>query len=314
MSRAFKNFIMFKATIPFEFRMNNDDYLITTNVKLHNHLNKKLRRFIFHRENVFLENQQVPSTNSYFAKATFPNITFSYNISKIEIQLEIFEDEIDEISKYYSNHDNGINELSSIFQNILLVFAHHYNETMGGEDFFKPIADYYGPFVSSLYLEKNQKDSSGAIISVSYSLPKIKNDNILDLEKISPIQWRYYFNRSKNSYNLYDNLDSILSGAISMESYIIWLINNNGLKEKFEEYKNGQSQVSFFQEVSFLKKNKVIDNEKAKKIKETFSKFKDYRNSIVHGDIESPFIERTAATDCVESLIQFYKIYENSQI
>ena len=108
--------------------------------------------------------------------------------------------------------------------------------------------------------------------------------------------------------------DSILSGAISMESYIIWLINNNGLKEKFEEYKNGQSQVSFFQEVSFLKKNKVIDNEKAKKIKETFSKFKDYRNSIVHGDIESPFIERTAATDCIESLIQFYKIYENSQI
>ena len=314
MSRAFKNFIMFKATIPFEFRMNNDDYIFTTNVKIHNYLNKKLRRFIIHRENVFLENQQIPSTNSYFVKATLPNISFSYFISKIEIQLEIFEDEIDEISKYYSNNDNGINELSSIFQNILLIFAHHYNETMGGEDFFKPIADYYGLFVSSLYLEKNQKDSSGAIISVSYSLPKLKNNKILDLDKISPIQWRYYLNRSKNSYNLYDNLDSILSGAISMESYIIWLIDKNGLKKKFEDYKKGQSQISFFQEVSFLKRNKIIDNEKSKKIKETFSKFKDHRNSIVHGDLESPFIEREAATDCIESLVEFYRKYESSQI
>ena len=277
MSGTFKNFIMFKARIPFEFKMNNNDYLLTTNVKIDKNLKGKRRRFIFHRENVFLEKQLVPSTNSNFVEMNFPNTTFSYFISKIEIQLEIFEDEINEISEYYSNRENGINMLSSIFQNVLLIFAHLYNETMGGEDFFRPIADYYGPFVSSLYLEKNTKEERPAILSSSYTLSKKKNDKILDLEKIFPIQWRYYFNRSKNAYNLYDNTDVILSGAISMESYVIWLINKNGLREEFKEYKNKNSSISFFQEVSFLKKNKAIDNDKARKLCKTFSIFKDYK-------------------------------------
>lgn len=314
MARAFNNLIMFKATIPYEFKLKENDYIYSTSVVLDSRLHKRQRRFIIHRDSIFLENQQVPATNSFFSKLVLPNLTYSYNISKIEIQLEIYEDEIDEILKCYSMGNEGINILSSILQNILLVFARIYNETMGGEDFFKPIVEYYGPFVSSLFLERKPNDSSGSIISVSYSLPKIKNEKELNIEDISLIQWRYYFNKAKNSYNLYDNLDTILSGAISMESYIIWLINTKGLKELFEEYKEGKNQVSFFQEVTFLKKNKILDTEKEKAINETFIKFKDYRNSIVHGDLDSPFIEREAATECINSLISFYKKYEETLI
>lgn len=312
MSRAFKNLIMFKATIPYEFRLKENDYIFTTNVKLDNKLEQKLRRFIIHRENIFIENQKVPSTNSNFSKFNVQEMTHSYFISNIEIQLEIFDNEVKEIQEYYKDN-NSILKLSSIFQNILLVFSHIYNETLSGLEFFKPVADYYGPFVSALYLNKAE-ESSQCIIAGSYDLEKINSGTILNIEKTKPTQWRLFFNRAKNSYNLYDNLDSILSCAISLESYVISLIRDNKLEELFEIYKSGKTQISFFQEVKFLKVNNIIDNVKQKNMNETFSKFKDYRNSIVHGDLESPFISREAASDCINALIDFYNKFELKNI
>ena len=45
--------------------------------------------------------------------------TFSYNISEIEVQVEIFDDEIETIKEYFNDRKITISRMSHIFQNIL---------------------------------------------------------------------------------------------------------------------------------------------------------------------------------------------------
>ena len=313
MPLLYKNVLMFKATIPYEFSLEEDNYSFATNSELDINLKKRRRLFTIHRENMFVEDQHVPSTNSYFSKLTFPNLLFSYNISKVEVQIEIFDDEVNSIKDYYSSDSKGREFLSGILQNILLIFAQLYNQTMGGEDFFKPVVDYYGPFISALFENSSEKPCK-AITSVSYGIPKIKNERKIVLNELIPTQWRFYFNRAKNSYNLYDNVDAILSGAISLESYVMWLIKIYELKDEVESLKNKNGKISFFQEVKILKKNRIINKEIEKAIIKTFCEFKNYRNEIVHGELDSPFDMREVATKCINSIIQFYNLYEKDWI
>ena len=312
---AFKNILLYKMTIPYEFKISDKDLILSFNSQLDEVLDKRIRRVIIHKEDVFVEDQLVPPNNTFFSKAKLDgkNITYSYNVSSMEIQLEIYDEEVDKIREYFKCNNN-ILKLSNILQNVLLVFSYLYNQSMAGEEFFVPFVNNYAPFVSRLLTSANNYNDNDVIISVSYQLEKIKNGKIIDIKSAQKFIWKYYFNRAKNAYNLYENLDVILYCSISFESYLTYLIDENSLRDKFDSYKRTKRNVDFNKKVDFLEENQIINDEKAGKLKESFKSFKKNRNDIVHGDFFSPFVERKKAEECIVSVIDFYNRYEIDKI
>lgn len=314
----FKNFILFKANLPYELKYIQNSYIFKTDIELDDSIHAKSRRFLFYKNNLFVEKQKVPPTDSYFSSFNPLESTFSYNISEIEVQVEIFDDEIETIKEYFNDRKITISRMSHIFQNILLVFARVYNESMAGESFLNPVVSYYGPFICSLYLENENENPCSSIIAGSYSLPTVNTQNKLDLTKLGDtLMWRYYFNKAKYSYDKIENLDAILFSAMSLESYVVHLIKINSLEDEVDKVKNSvpeHQSISFFQEVKILKDNSIITSKQARMLNKYFGKIKIYRNKIVHGDIDTTFMSRNSAKESIDSLIDYYGNFENNLI
>lgn len=306
----FNNFIYFKTRMPYELKLNKEKYMFETNIELTDQLSKRQRKFRIQNKNVIVKDQVVPPSNSRFSEFNMATQRYSYSISELDIQLEIFEDEIECIKDYFSDTKKGTEILSRIFQNILLVFSQIYNESLAGTEFLKPVASHYGPFIAMFVLRENDNPKThGMRITVSYVLSKINKQKILDLDivKNQNFMWRYYFNKAKHSYDLFDNLDTILSSAISLESYIVNLLKTKQLENAVNDIKKQKGSVTFFDEVKIFEKNTIIDKQVSKRIRECFSKLKDNRNMIVHGDLDSTIISRKYAEESINTLIELYE-------
>jgi hypothetical protein len=120
--------------------------------------------------------------------------------------------------------------------------------------------------------------------------------------------WKYFFNKAKYAYTRYDNLESILSSAISLEAYIEELIQKNNLEQSFENYmfqKNKQNK-SFFEVTNYLFKEGILTNKSKKNINKLFGKINVMRNDIVHGKITTPILNRENAEKIIEEITMFY--------
>ena len=316
-TRLFKNFIYFKTIMPYELKLSKNSYIFETDIKFSNELFEKKRRFRILSRDMMVKDQIIPPSNSNFAVFNPATQRYTYNVSSVDIQLEIFDEEVEFAKEYFHNKKNDIEILSGIFQNILLVFSQAYNEALAGTEFLKPVANHYGPFLTSfIFKENNEPKMYGTKMTVSYSLMKINKQKVFDIDDVKTecLMWRYYFNKAKNSYDLFDNLDTILSAAISLESYAVNLLKENNLEKEVEQIKSIKGNISFFDEIKLLEKNSVIDKQKAKKIKQCFSKLKDNRNMIVHGDLDSTIISRDYAEESINSLIELYENIANDSI
>jgi len=317
-----KNYIHFKVSIPFDFEMDKTNFIVQTKA-IDKDENKKRRTIIFYFKRHYVENQSVPATNSIISTMKFDNsvkpnedeldlsfLKYSYFISYFDIRCELLAEEYEQ----FDDSNEYIKVCSFILQNILNVLANHFNETRGGNLYFKPNVNYYGPFFASVY--KENELYCPPVISVSYSLNNMTKSKVKNITEGTIMPWRLYFNRAKNAFMMLDNLDAILFSAISIESYVMWLIRNNNLENKLDilrQNKGENGSISFFEEVKVLKENGIIDNSKAKDLKSTYGKFKDFRNKIVHGDLNSYYVAYEEAGEAIALIVLFYKKYEEGK-
>lgn len=296
----YERFILFKTTIAHELLI--DGYLeLLFDGELNEDFLNKPRRYKVFIKREYIERQSIPAESSSFSKmAVVPSrkeleFSFSFFVSKIEIQLEVFEEEIGAIRNYSPNKS------SIIFQSLLLSFSRYYNEAMKGNDFFKPSVNGYGPQIFSL--QSFGKDLCTHIAG-SFSLMRNHREKInsrLTQNDFKHIPWRYYYYKAVDCYDIGEYLDSIIWSAVSIETYVMDKIRKAGLMERINN-----TTSSFFFEVRQLKKAEIISAKEAKLANKSFSKMNSYRNEIVHGDIDSTFYSEKRAKECIRVLKNFY--------
>lgn len=79
-----------------------------------------------------------------------------------------------------------------------------------------------------------------------------------------------------------------------------------------KKYKDKTRTV--FNEITFLEEKKVFSKEKSKAINKILSKIVNYRNEIVHGDIDSTYYSAQKAKESIEKITSFYEKYENNKL
>lgn len=298
---GYKRFMLFKTTIAHELLINGSLEL-TFDGELGDDFIDRARKYKIFIRKEFIEKQAIPAESSTFSKMTLTpgkdglDLSFSYFVSRLEIRLEIFEEEIGIIKSYKPS------ETSIIFQKLLLSFSRYYNEAMRGNDFFKPIISGYGPQIYSLRENNNNRC---AHIAGSFSLIRNHKEAIsseLINKNFSHIPWRYYYYKAIDCYDIGEYLDTVIWSSVSIETYIMDKIRNAGLVGVINN-----TNSSFFSEVEYLRKAKIMKKEDAKCANKTFSRIKDYRNEIIHGDIDSTFYSEKRAGECLRVLKEFYR-------
>lgn len=318
---SLKNYILFRCKLPYQNLLDMDIYKATREFELSERLNlpKRTRQVVYALSRNCIKDQAIPSKGTLFTY----NVTeekYSFFTSDIDILIECFEEEDDIILKLY-DEESEHHDLSILVQTTLSFFAHKYNEVIGGSDFFIPFAEECGA-LQSYYIVNNvvneiYKLKKGLIISgiTLINKPAHKNDNLHD-EIDRPFQiWKYYFNKAKHSYYVYDNLDCILSTAISLESYLNYLIDLKCLREQYEyarkqAERKKQSAKGFYFTLKFLGEKRIISKHQKDKIAKVYSDISGFRNNIVHGNIYSPIQDRVNAKIAYDAILDLYNTIE----
>lgn len=312
-----KNFLLFDCSIPYELNLDLDVYKIESSNDLINNnlLNRCKRKIIFAVTERCLENQKLPSKSSFVYNPSSNDYT-TY-VTDITILIEIFDGE--KISEEFIGKKKTLIE---IFQNAINFFAAKYNEINDGNDFLIPFAENLGRQLTSYYERDSisgKYEMKNFILSGNYRTSEINkknSENIRNALERPYIIWKYFFNKCKYSYERYDNLDCILSAAISLEAYIESLIDKNGLRDKFNEYlkEKNKNNISYFQETQFLEENLILSKEEKDFCNTMFGKINSIRNDIVHGKIDTPILSRECAQKAKDGCVDFFEKFENENI
>jgi len=303
--KKISNYLEIKTTIPHEFLITGK-FGFETKIII-DKLEAKKRHYSITANLRLVAWQDIPPSNNYFSSVslipTSEGLLFKYKyyVTDFTLKIELSEEELQQI-----NNNNCINISSEIFQNIMADFARHYNQAANGKDYIDPLSNTYGPMICILY--KNDKPVIQQITN-TFSLEKHYSGDILRIEKEKDLDWRYYFNKAREKYNLCEYLDSILWCSISLESYVVMLIKDNNLTKELEKRKEENNSVSAFQEISILKNNKIISKNEASIIRKIFSNIKESRNAIVHGDKGPAQFDKNMATKIIEQLLAYYGKY-----
>ena len=229
----YKNFIIFKSIIPHELLINGQIEL-EYEQEIDGLLDKKKRKYYVSAERKYIKDQIIPADSSSFSSMTLfktPDVPFlfSYNITNMELYVEISDSELERL-KDVTKVDH-----SKIMQSILLSFSRYYNEAIKGNDCYKPCINGYGPGIVAAYTNYGKKNIS-AVIFGTYAITRNYKRKILENNKdTSHLPWRYYYYKSLDDYNVCEYLDSIIWLVISAETYIMSSITSNNLKNEFEK-------------------------------------------------------------------------------
>lgn len=312
---ALSKFILFECSLPYKIDLDIDIYQMNVKVDLSKKIKyiDKERKIIFIVTHKCLKNQQVPSKKTVF-EYNHTNQLYSFFTTDINILIEYFDnDNINEIFKD--------KELTIILQSALELFASKYNESASGMDFFTPLANETGAQRVSCFEKNNLKDDykrTNFLMSASYYLEMGEPYEVQNLKSIlnEPYNmWKYFFNKAKYAYSRYDNLESVLSSAISLEAYIEELIQKNNLEQSFENYmiQKNKSNKSFFEVTNYLFKKGILTTKSKKNINKLFGKINVMRNDIVHGKITTPILNRENAEKIIEEMTFFYSTIVNKK-
>lgn len=316
-------FMLIKCRLPYSLLINMDVFMINYNLKIGETLNENRRKIVYAVTKNCYQNQSIPSKNELFSYNPVEN-TYSFFGTEIDIIVEYLRDEQDLVDDLISGQSDGnnSNEASAFIQSCLEIFALKYNESNGGNDFYIPYVEELGCihiFSYNRTSEKNIFITNNGRIKPSCKLIDKRNheiDNLhISMQKEDVSVWKYFFNKAKHSYYVNDNFDCVLSTAISMESYLVYLIKEKQMSDDFEKVRKKcererKKSSGFYFKLNYLFNNNIINKNDKKVLKDTYSLVDKYRNSIVHGDIENPLQERYKAKTAFNSIIKAYELLE----
>lgn len=315
-----KNFLKFSCRLPYQLLTNIDVFDINVNMQLSENIKLENQKIIYAITEELIEHQAIPSKGTLWGCNPFSN-DYSFFITNIDIIVEI-DEKYDEIIDLIFKKVRNV-ELTTIFQSALEIFASKYNEAMSGKDIFNPIARECGANICGYYKRNkmNGKYESKNFILIANYDDAIPNDreveNLKDIINEPYKTWKYFYNKAIYSFFKSKNLDCVLYGAISLESYLNYLIERNNLEKKFDVFKEEKEKdgkvIGFFATTKFLKNENIISNKIEAEINSVYGKISKYRNDIVHGKIQTPLLGREIALQTQNGLQKIYnKIEKNN--
>lgn len=224
-------------------------------------------------------------------------------ITEVVVAIQINRIEFDSIANLFSLQVDELKaELNAILQNVVEIIAYRYNEKSNGESFMFPTCmdcdrihcGLYKNFIEKRLLSKqfiiaNQPSPSGN----SWDETAISTSNMENVIE----SWRYFKNKSNYEYKSNLCLESIISAAISIETYILSTVKSFCSSEESEiQYtsekvtnENGATVGKFLTMTKLIKKliddKRIVFSKSKTKICNCVEKILTPRNDIMHGKL-----------------------------
>lgn len=301
----FKRFAYFQVTL--RDKIKYDIELIDGYIKFTNdEKNKPKRHAIFCCQTYFRNDQLVPPRfNSSFFSYKPEYELYSYETTVIDILLECSDSDFKKMSLDLKSKANEM-----YLYELLEFFAYKYNLATSGIDFLDVAELFTGSFKCFLYYNSKKigkYELGNAIISPSLSIINSDSNPKLNLQTVINIDippWKYFVNKTKFDYIIYNNLDCVINAAISFESYIISIIKNN---KKYDDYKKTyKKQLGFKNALQYCVDNGIINEEFFDKCNDAYEKISLNRSLIIHGAIDTPIIGREQAQKAYDTVVDFF--------
>lgn len=239
------------------------------------------------------------------------------------IALEIKKDEINDVIDMFSNTD--VEELkvkhNTLLQNVLEIVLYRYNEKSGGDSFLTPSYKDCKHYNLAFYINHiNKKHYRCHFADYHMELLDYSEDQIIDEEFTKEIvNWRYFYNKCKYEISRCKYIDSIISAAISIESYAWYVIRLNCKDDEsitaFSKGEDGEflSATGLFKK---LKDSGWLNTSLSKsKLSSEVQRVLAPRNKIMHGESSVNNSWKTKAENICYSLTELYNdLGENVEV
>lgn len=318
-NQDFSGFLLVDGQLPYLIDIQTDLYIFEVPIDLKGeyNLHNPRRRILFTSCQKWIEGQKMAAIKSVLSY-NFMNHSYTNRISKYKVCIELFEDEINNILI-----DNNLEKsVKMIYQTILSFLSIKYNQIKLGNDCINiSIEDSGAPQIMLFKKENNQYKLLSCVIIPSFSVNKYIKHSELNFKSFlssGDIVWLYYFNMAIYSFDHQDYLNTVIYCAISLESYLNYLIDTNNLRDEFEKYNNDlkskEKIPGFFTTCKYLKSNKIIDNNLSKSLKECYGGLSTQRNDIVHGNITNILLNSSISKISINKLNEIYSNNEKELV
>lgn len=318
-NQNFVGFFLVDGQLPYLIDIPTDLYIFEVPIDLEGEYDShnSKRKILFTSCQKWIEGQKVAAIKSVLSY-NFREHSYTNIISKYKVCIELFEDEIDTILI----EKNLEKSVKKIYQTILSFLSIKYNQIKLGNDCINiSIEDSGAPQIMLYKREYNQYKLLNGLIIPSFSSNKNIKHSELDFNYFlssADIVWLYYFNMAIYSFDRQDYLNTIIYCAISLESYLNYLIEKNNLHDKYDQY-NDDLKIKdkipgFFTSCKFLENNNIIDSNLNKKLKECYGGLSTQRNAIVHGNITNILLNSSISKIGVNKLNEIYSNNEKELV
>lgn len=300
----FKRFVYFQVTL--RDKIKYDIELIDGYINFTGNSKKASKRHVIFACQTFFRTNQVvpPKYNTNFLTYDIMSNTYNYETSVIDILLECSDSEFKNISNDITSKNNE----SKLYE-LLEYFCYKYNLATIGNDFINTCELCVGMFKCFLFYRNKKtgeyEQDKGVITPLS--IIKSNRDSELNFQKVVNTEipaWKFFVNKTKFSYLIYNNLDCVINATIAIESYIIFLIKESG---KYDDYvREYTNKLGFQSAIKFSVKNNIINSKMSDIIINGYNKIGTYRSLIIHGVIDSPIIDREQAKKAYETIVDIF--------
>lgn len=315
----FNKLLFISGALPYKLDINTDFYEFELCVNLDGYQNEdKIKRKIsFTISQHLVDDQDVPGINNVLS---YNPIKKKYTIisSRFKLCIELTDDEYDSLK----NDDQELDKkVKMLYQTILAFLANKYAMTMNGNDIVNLCIEHCG--LGRLFIFEYDANNHKIIDQKGLIVPSLTLDNnfksevrnFKDVLSENDIVWLYFLNNAIFYYNHCDFLNSIIYSAISLESYLNYLIKENRHIVKFENYnkklKELQKIPGFFTTIKYLKENDIINSTESKELKSCYGSIKEMRNSVMHGKLDKILMNKSSVEEGLRKLVEFYNQHEN---
>ncbi|MCR1876423.1 tetratricopeptide repeat protein [Paraclostridium bifermentans] len=300
--------ILINYDLPYYLDTKNACYEMLLDTEFFDGFPNKPRKMLINIERKWHENQGVALRGSTFSVGSD---NYGFQSSSIQVLIQVHEDEMDIINNLFKD----INSFQEVIQKSLEIFIIKYNINMNGNHFVTPSASDCS--MTFIILYKNwlqyKEDINGYISpniskSCNYDMDEHIYDSSLEIQ-----MYRYFLNKARYSRANFDYIDTIISGAIAIESFVYDTIRHfRSDDNEVDSYTYSEEDNKYYSVFQLIRKL-IEDNYLINKNELSMSKLRTYvsdvlspRNDLMHGKLKGLEGLNSRAKKSFESLNEIF--------
>ncbi|MDK0570332.1 tetratricopeptide repeat protein [Clostridium perfringens] len=308
--------IVINYDLPYYLNSRDACYKFSLSENFFDCLPNKKRALLINIERKWHEHQSIALRESTFSVG---GGEYGFQSTSVQIFIEIFKEEIEEIDKVFNKKEF----FSELMQKTLELLIIKYNINKNGNYFINASASDCSMICIFLYKNWiNLKETINGYISPNtsnsqiYEIGNEKYEDSLDIDI-----YRYFFNKAKYSSNKFDYIDTIVSGAIALESFIYYVLRNNISTDRDIELYTFDSENNKYYSAFQLIRKLIEDGYLINKNDISYSKIRQYtsdvlspRNDLMHGKLREFTNLKNKSIKSRDGLIELFNNLEQANI